>query len=66
VWFTPTKIGKFQLACSQLCGSGHYNMKADIEVVSQADFEKWYQEKAKAVQPQSGAKLTSVTETKDQ
>jgi cytochrome c oxidase subunit 2 len=66
VWFTPTKIGKFQLACNQLCGSGHYNMKADIQVVSEADFEKWYQEKAKAVQPQPGAKLTSVTETKDQ
>jgi cytochrome c oxidase subunit II len=48
VWFTPTKIGSYQLACSQLCGSGHYNMKAEIEVVSQADFDKWYNEKAKA------------------
>jgi cytochrome c oxidase subunit II len=48
VWFTPTKIGSYQLACSQLCGSGHYNMKAQIEVVSEADFEKWYNEKAKA------------------
>lgn len=66
VWFTPTKIGSYQLACNQLCGSGHYNMKAQIEVVSEADFEKWYQEKAKAVQPQAGAKLSSVTETKDQ
>ena len=66
VWFTPTKIGSYQLACSQLCGSGHYNMKADIEVVSEADFEKWYQEKAKAVQPQAGAKLSSLTEPKDQ
>ena len=42
VWFIPTKIGSFQLACSQLCGSGHYNMKAQIEVVSQAEFDKWY------------------------
>ena len=42
VWFIPTKIGSYQLACSQLCGSGHYNMKADIEVVSQAEFDKWY------------------------
>jgi cytochrome c oxidase subunit II len=47
VWFTPTKIGSYQLACSQLCGSGHYNMKAQVEVVSQQDFDKWYQEKAK-------------------
>jgi cytochrome c oxidase subunit 2 len=47
VWFTPTKIGSYQLACSQLCGSGHYNMKAQVEVVSQQDFDKWYQEKVK-------------------
>ncbi len=47
VWFTPTKIGSYQLACSQLCGSGHYNMKAQVEVVSQPDFDKWYQEKVK-------------------
>jgi cytochrome c oxidase subunit II len=47
VWFTPTKIGSYQLACSQLCGSGHYNMKAQVEVVSQQDFDKWYQAKVK-------------------
>lgn len=48
VWFIPTKTGSYQLACSQLCGSGHYNMKAEIEVVSQAEFDKWYQEKVAA------------------
>ena len=49
VWFIPTKVGSFQLACNQLCGSGHYNMKAQIQVVSQAEFDKWYKEKAAAV-----------------
>jgi cytochrome c oxidase subunit II len=48
VWFIPTKIGSFDLACSQLCGSGHYNMKAPIEVVSQDDFDKWYKGKLAA------------------
>jgi cytochrome c oxidase subunit 2 len=57
VWFTPTKIGSYQLACSQLCGSGHYNMKAQVEVVSQQDFDKWNQEKQKALSaPAPGAK----------
>ena len=41
VWFEPTRTGNFQLACSQICGSGHYNMKAPIRVVSQEEFEKW-------------------------
>jgi cytochrome c oxidase subunit 2 len=48
VWFIPTKIGSYDLACSQLCGSGHYNMKAQIEVVSQEDFDKWYKQKLAA------------------
>jgi cytochrome c oxidase subunit 2 len=48
VWFIPTKTGSYQLACSELCGSGHYNMKAQIEVVSQAERDKWYKEKVVA------------------
>jgi cytochrome c oxidase subunit 2 len=51
VWFVPTKVGSYQLACSQLCGQGHYNMKAPIEVVSQADFDKWNKEKSDAAVP---------------
>ncbi|MBV9710179.1 MAG: cytochrome c oxidase subunit II [Ktedonobacteraceae bacterium] len=46
VWFIPTQIGSYQLACNQLCGSGHYNMKAQIEVVSKQEFDKWYKEKS--------------------
>ena len=48
VWFIPTQLGSYQLACNQLCGSGHYNMKAQIEVVSQEDFDKWCKEKSAA------------------
>jgi cytochrome c oxidase subunit 2 len=54
VWFTPSKLGSYQLACNQLCGSGHYNMKAQIEVVSQEDFDKWYKEKATAANAPAG------------
>ena len=47
VWFRPIRIGNFQLACSQLCGKGHYNMKAPIRIVSQEEYDKWYAEKIK-------------------
>jgi cytochrome c oxidase subunit 2 len=57
VWFIPTKIGSFDLACSQLCGSGHYNMKAQIEVVSQEEFDKWYKQK---LAPGSGAPVANA------
>jgi len=45
VWFKTLRTGNFQLACSQLCGKGHYNMKAPIRPVSQEEYDKWYAEK---------------------
>ena len=44
VRFTPTRIGKYEIACTQLCGLGHYRMRAYLEVVSQSDFHNWMQE----------------------
>jgi cytochrome c oxidase subunit 2 len=46
VHFTATKIGKYEIVCTQLCGLGHYNMKAYLNVLSQDDFDKWLKEKA--------------------
>jgi len=48
VWFEVKHPVNLQLACSQLCGTGHYNMKAPIRVLSQEDYEKWYEGKVKA------------------
>ncbi len=39
VWFTPTLTGRFDIACSQLCGLGHFRMKAVITVESAAEFQ---------------------------
>ena len=39
--FTATKIGKYEIVCTQLCGLGHYNMKAYLNVLSQQDFDDW-------------------------
>ena len=44
VWFTPNKIGQFEIACSQLCGIGHYRMRGIVNVVSQSDFDQWIQQ----------------------
>jgi len=41
-WFTPTKEGRYQINCAQLCGNGHSNMAAGTLVVeSQAAYDKW-------------------------
>jgi cytochrome c oxidase subunit II len=44
--FTATKVGKYEIVCSQLCGLGHYNMKAYLEVMSQPDFDDWLKKQA--------------------
>lgn len=37
---TPTKTGEFLLLCNQLCGWGHTEMQASVEVREYQDFEK--------------------------
>jgi len=44
--FTATQTGKHEIVCTQLCGLGHYNMRAYGEVVSEAQFDQWLKDKA--------------------
>src|SRR5580704_697300 len=44
--FTATQIGKYEIVCTQLCGLGHYNMKAYLEVMSQEDYDAWIKQQA--------------------
>ncbi|MGA2869073.1 MAG: cytochrome c oxidase subunit II [Verrucomicrobiota bacterium] len=47
VWFKPTKIGRYQINCAQLCGPGHASMTGGyVTVESQADFDKWIRSKS--------------------
>jgi len=39
--FTATKVGKYEIVCSQLCGLGHYSMRAFLNVVSAQDYDDW-------------------------
>lgn len=46
IHFTATQVGKYEIVCSQLCGLGHYNMKAYLEVMTQQDFDDWLKKQA--------------------
>jgi len=46
--FTATKVGKYEIVCSQLCGLGHYSMRAYLNVMSQEDFDEWLKNQAAA------------------
>lgn len=53
MWFTPKYTTKemqertgnsafaFEIACDQICGSGHYSMKGNVVVVTQAEYDVW-------------------------
>jgi cytochrome c oxidase subunit 2 len=46
VWVQPTKTGEFELACAELCGHGHYSMRARVFVHTQAEYDAWLAERA--------------------
>lgn len=39
--FTATKVGKYEIVCTQLCGLGHFSMRSFIEVLPQDKFDEW-------------------------
>lgn len=48
-WFKPTKEGRYQINCAQLCGVSHYSMSGGFLVVeSQEAFDKWCETKVGA------------------
>jgi len=46
IWFTPTEVGDFEIACAEHCGLGHYRMRGQVHVVPAADLEKTVAEAA--------------------
>ena len=38
---TPTKVGTYDVICTELCGLGHATMRARARVLSAADYEAW-------------------------
>jgi cytochrome c oxidase subunit 2 len=41
VWFTPTRTGRFDVLCMELCGIAHYTMRGHVVVDDAADYDAW-------------------------
>ena len=41
VWFTPTRVGKFDLLCEELCGTAHFTMRGKVVVDEERAFQEW-------------------------
>ena len=47
MWFVPTKVGKSEIICGQLCGPAHGNMRSVLEVVpDDKKFQAWLGEQS--------------------
>jgi cytochrome c oxidase subunit 2 len=60
-WFTPTKAGRYEVLCAQLCGVGHFSMRGIVVVEDEARFQAWLQQQptyAAALAPQAGTPAT--------
>lgn len=55
LWFKPIKAGEFEIICGQLCGLGHYNMRALMVVQPQDEYDAWLKESAPAPVESPGA-----------
>ena len=51
VWFIPNRAGEYEIACSQLCGLGHFRMRGFITIQTAADYQKWFDAQEKELQP---------------
>ncbi|HEV8264096.1 MAG TPA: cytochrome c oxidase subunit II [Gemmatimonadales bacterium] len=46
VWFQATKTGEYEIGCAELCGMGHYRMRARVFVHTPEEFNAWVAEQA--------------------
>jgi len=59
VWFDVQEVGTYDLVCAELCGWGHYKMKARIVAQSQSSVEK-YLKQLEADQNADGTKAATA------
>jgi cytochrome c oxidase subunit 2 len=50
-WFTPIVTGQWEIACSQLCGLGHYRMRGVFTVLPEADWQEWQRRELSLITP---------------
>jgi len=53
LWFRPQSMGPADIYCAEYCGQNHAYMMSKVIVMSQSEFDTWYNEDAP--EPESGA-----------
>src|SRR5581483_9892046 len=61
-WCVATVPGTYELGCAELCGLGHYRMRAQVFVHTPADYDAWLTQAAQEASqcPVSPPRRTSL------
>ncbi len=54
VYLEATETGTFEIACAELCGLNHFTMRAELQVMEQADYEAFIAELAEWLEEDGG------------
>ena len=63
MWFRPITTGAWDIICAQLCGAGHFGMRADYTVEDKKDFDTWFTEQQAATQKIFAAQAEKLKKT---
>ena len=76
-WFVPTKTTaemrvetgnpdfNYEIACTEVCGRGHFAMRKVIEVLEPEEYQKWYAEQRSFIQMNPALASGLPDETKE-
>lgn len=55
-WFTPTKLGEFEILCAEYCGSSHYLMRGVVHVDQLDEYQIWLESQPTYAEMLAGAR----------
>ena len=60
-WFIPTRTGTFEILCAAFCGVGHPQMRGNVVVESESDYQTWLQKQKTFAELSARAKKANLT-----
>jgi cytochrome c oxidase subunit II len=62
-WARPTRAGRYEVVCAELCGTAHYNMRGAIVVMeNEGEYEAWL----RGLPTFGGARATAAADRNDE
>jgi cytochrome c oxidase subunit II len=59
IWFEATRVGTFDIFCTEYCGTGHSVMRGKLQIMEPLEFDRWIAEQRRglALRQDSGGPL---------